>query len=156
MELTPSSYKNDSDKDSSCFILIVAAVVSYLVQTPFGSPIILLGAGLVTALKYKNQPKGENEKLNCDVGGLLLWINVLIFAAILGAATKSLPVKLFENFYRNGSLVFGGGQVLAPLLYTEFVEIENDGEEINKGIQTESKDQGKICTKAPSPSYIAP
>jgi chromate transporter len=29
---------------------------------------------------------------------------------------------LFENFYRSGSLVFGGGQVLVPMLATEFVE----------------------------------
>ena len=34
-------------------------------------------------------------------------------------------MRLFENFYRNGSLVFGGGQVLAPLLYTEFVEFKH-------------------------------
>jgi chromate transporter len=33
-----------------------------------------------------------------------------------------LPIRLFENFYRNGSLVFGGGQVLTPMLYTEFVQ----------------------------------
>jgi chromate transporter len=33
-----------------------------------------------------------------------------------------LPVRLFENFYRNGSLIFGGGQVLTPMLYTEFVQ----------------------------------
>ncbi|WP_317238925.1 chromate transporter [Hymenobacter sp. 5516J-16] len=34
-------------------------------------------------------------------------------------------MRLFENFYRNGSLVFGGGQVLAPLFYTEFVEFKH-------------------------------
>jgi len=99
-------------------ILLVAAIMSYLFQTPFVFPIILLGAGLATALKYKAQPKEEKQKLVVPWANFLLWINVLIFAAILGAATKSLPVKLFENFYRNGSLVFGGGQVLAPLLYT--------------------------------------
>ncbi len=55
-----------------------------------------------------------------------LWIGVLIFAAVLGSFTKSnpelLPIRLFENFYRNGSLVFGGGQVLTPMIYTEFVQ----------------------------------
>src|SRR5690606_24852308 len=35
---------------------------------------------------------------------------------------EALPIRLFENFYRNGSLIFGGGQVLTPLLYTEFVQ----------------------------------
>ena len=28
---------------------------------------------------------------------------------------------LFENFYRYGSLIFGGGQVLIPLIYEEIV-----------------------------------
>jgi chromate transporter len=53
-------------------------------------------------------------------------MGVLVLAAIVGSLTKSnpsfLPIRLFENFYRNGSLIFGGGQVLTPLLYTEFVQ----------------------------------
>ena len=31
------------------------------------------------------------------------------------------PLNLFENTYRFGSLVFGGGQVLIPLMYEQFV-----------------------------------
>ena len=49
---------------------------------------------------------------------------MLAGAAFLGAATKSQSVLLFENFYRNGSLIFGGGQVLVPYLYTEFVDFK--------------------------------
>jgi chromate transporter len=30
-----------------------------------------------------------------------------------------------KNFYRNGSLIFGGGQVLIPFLYTEFVDFKD-------------------------------
>lgn len=127
-------------------ILLVAAITSYLFQTPFVFPIILLGAGLVTALKYKDQPKEEKQKLVVPWANFFLWINVLIFAAVLGAATKSLPVKLFENFYRNGSLVFGGGQVLAPLLYTEFVEIE-PGEDVNKVSKLKAKIKEKYAPK---------
>ena len=68
------------------------------------------------------------------------------FAALLGAATKSLPVKLFENFYRNGSLVFGGGQVLTPLLYTEFVEVQ-PGEEGNKVLRLKAQIKEKYAPK---------
>src|SRR5688572_4447668 len=127
-------------------ILVVAAIVSYFVQTPFVFPVILLGAGLVTALKYKNQPKEEKQKIVVPWANFLLWINVLIFAAIIGAATKSLPVKLFENFYRNGSLVFGGGQVLAPLLYTEFVEID-EGDDVSKVSKLKAKIKQKYAPK---------
>jgi chromate transporter len=53
----------------------------------------------------------------------------LLFLALLGAIINrtspfSLPIRLFENFYRNGIVIFGGGQVLVPLMYTEFVEMK--------------------------------
>lgn len=50
---------------------------------------------------------------------------MFIGAATLGAYTQLLPVRLFENFYRNGSFVFGGGQVLTPMLYNEFVAFKH-------------------------------
>ena len=49
---------------------------------------------------------------------------MLAAAALLGAFTQDRFVLLFENFYRNGSLIFGGGQVLIPFLNTEFVEFK--------------------------------
>jgi chromate transporter len=53
----------------------------------------------------------------------LFW-GLLLFLALLGHFTDYFPIRIFENFYRNGSLVFGGGQVLAPVLFTEFVEFK--------------------------------
>jgi chromate transporter len=103
-------------------LMVAAAILSYLIQTPYVFPIILLCSGLLTALKYKNQPKEEKVKIVVPWANFLLWAGVLIFAAALGGITRALPVRLFENFYRNGSLIFGGGQVLTPLLYTEFVQ----------------------------------
>jgi chromate transporter len=32
------------------------------------------------------------------------------------------PVNLFENFYRFGSLVFGGGGVLVPMMFEQYVQ----------------------------------
>jgi chromate transporter len=107
-------------------LMIGAALFSYFLQTPFVFPLIIIGAGLVTALKYRSQPKEPKQKLKIDWSNFSLWAGVLILAAVLGGLTKALPVKLFENFYRSGSLVFGGGQVLVPLLYTEFVEENAD------------------------------
>jgi chromate transporter len=103
-------------------LMVTAAILSYLIQTPYVFPVILLCSGLLTALKYKNQPKEEKVKVVVPWANFLLWAGVLIFAAALGGITRALPVRLFENFYRNGSLIFGGGQVLTPLLYTEFVQ----------------------------------
>ncbi|MBL7843081.1 MAG: chromate efflux transporter [Cyclobacteriaceae bacterium] len=107
-------------------IMVAAALVSYFIQTPFIFPVILLVAGLTTALKFKNQPKEIKKKIEIQWSNFLLWIGVLVLAAVLGGITKARPVLLFENFYRNGSLIFGGGQALTPLLYTEFVKKESE------------------------------
>jgi chromate transporter len=71
----------------------------------------------------------------------------LVFAAVLGGVTKALPVKLFENFYRSGSLVFGGGQVLAPLLYTEFVATQGELEDESKASLLKNKLKEKYSPK---------
>jgi chromate transporter len=108
-------------------LMVMAAVTSYFIQTPFVFPAILFIAGLISALKFRAQPREEKKKINIRWTNFLLWLGVLVFAALMGWATKSIPevtrpIRLFENFYRSGSLVFGGGQVLVPMLATEFVE----------------------------------
>jgi chromate transporter len=105
-------------------IMVLAAVSSYLIRSPFFYPAVLIAAGLITAFNYKAHPKEEKVPMKIRWANFLLWGGVLIAAAVLGHFTDYLPVRLFENFYRNGSLIFGGGQVLTPLLYTEFVELK--------------------------------
>lgn len=105
-------------------LTIFGALLSFFILSPYVFPIIIIIGGFITAFKYKAQPIEEKKSFQINWSNFILWIAVLLFAAALGGVTKYLPVKLFENFYRNGSLIFGGGQVLVPLLYTEFVEFK--------------------------------
>ena len=111
-------------------LMVLAAVLSYFVFqyfptiSPFFYPAALIIAGVTTSFKYKAQPKEEKIPIRISWANFILWAGVLITAAIVGGLTHNLPVRLFENFYRNGSLIFGGGQVLTPFLYTEFVEVK--------------------------------
>ncbi|MGB3851803.1 MAG: chromate transporter, partial [Tunicatimonas sp.] len=82
-------------------------------------------AGFVTAINYKKLLPEEKEKIVIKWGNLTLWIGIFLAAAIATGFSRAVPVLLFENFYRNGSLIFGGGQVLIPLLYTEFVDFKH-------------------------------
>lgn len=114
------------DSKSGILVMILSAILSYLYASPFLFPILLILGGLTTAIKYKKQPIVEKtDPLKIKWDGFILWGGVLVLAAILGKITNSPTIKLFENFYRNGSLIFGGGQVLIPLLYTEFVEFKH-------------------------------
>lgn len=106
-------------------LMIIAAVVSYFIKNPLIFPIILLLSASITALNYKRLKKERDKSLSVDWRNFILWAAVLVFFAILGGITRERTVLIFENFYRNGSLIFGGGQVLIPLLYTEFVEFKH-------------------------------
>jgi chromate transporter len=107
-------------------LMLLSAFVSFFYSSPYIFPVMLLLGGLSTSIKYKNQPKVEEDKsLHIKWSNFYLWGGVLIVAAVAGAITKSQPILLFENFYRNGSLIFGGGQVLIPYLYAEFVDLKH-------------------------------
>lgn len=110
---------------TSVALMVGAAMLAYRFQLPTVLPLLLLGGGLVTTFRYRKlAPVQEKEPLRIEWANFVLWGGVFIGAAVLGHYTRKLPVLLFENFYRNGSLVFGGGQVLAPLLFAEFVEFK--------------------------------
>lgn len=105
-------------------LMVLSAIVTYFISKPAALPIILVFAGAMTAINYKKQEIAEKEKVKIKWGNFTLWGLVLVAAALLGAFTQDRFVLLFENFYRNGSLIFGGGQVLIPFLNTEFVEFK--------------------------------
>jgi len=107
------------------FLMILAAVGAFLVTSPIFFPVFLLIGGLVTSLNYKRHPREEKEGIKIKWANFVLWAGVLVVAAIAGGIMNSRELLIFENFYRNGSLIFGGGQVLVPLLYTEFVHVKD-------------------------------
>ncbi|MDH5609117.1 MAG: chromate efflux transporter [Cyclobacteriaceae bacterium] len=107
------------------FLMLVSAAASFYLRSPYAFPVLLLLGGFITAFKYKKQEKEKKGRMKINWSNFLLWAGVLIAAAVLGGVFKSLPIRTFENFYRNGSMIFGGGQVLIPLLFTEFVEFKH-------------------------------
>ncbi|NDK57736.1 chromate efflux transporter [Pontibacter fetidus] len=106
-------------------LMVISAVLSYFFRSPWVYPLLLIAGGAVTAFRFKQHPQEKDKRLNIQWANFFLYVGVFILAAALGGITSSLPVRLFENFYRNGSMIFGGGQVLIPLMYTEFVEFKH-------------------------------
>ncbi len=137
----------------SIVLALLAAVTAYVFRSPYMTPVVILIGGLTTALTYKNQEKRPKEPLHIQWANFLLWGGVFIGAAVIGAITHDLPVRLFENFYRNGSLVFGGGQVLTPMLYNEFVAFKQylSREEFLSGLGLVQATPGPVFSLA---SYI--
>ena len=109
---------------TTIIIATISTIVCCFIHSPYVFPFVLIIAGLWTGMSKKNI-QSKRPKIEVQWANFFLWIGVLLFSALLGYLTSSIHVRLFENFYRNGSLIFGGGQVLVPLLYTEFVNFKN-------------------------------
>jgi chromate transporter len=110
---------------TSLILMFLAIPFAYFYQTPYVAPILILLGGLTTALKFQQHEKRQKAPIKIQWANFILWVAVLVVSGVLGAVTDILPVSLFENFYRNGSVSFGGGHILKPLLYNEFVVFKN-------------------------------
>lgn len=109
---------------TSWVLMVLAAILGFLFRSPYLTPILILFGGIVASTKYRRQQKVEKKPIKIQWSNFILWAGVFLVLVAIGTITKSLPVRLFENFYRNGSIAFGGGHILKPLLYNEFVEFK--------------------------------
>ncbi len=105
-------------------ILVFTIAMGILFATPYIFPLVLILGGMVSSLNFREFPRQNKHKMIIPWANFHLYWGVFVFLVILGEVTDYFPFHLLENFYRNGSIVFGGGQVLAPVLYTEFVEFK--------------------------------
>jgi chromate transporter len=116
----------------SIFLAISAVICTLVLRNAYVFPIaILIGGMISSALEAPKEESDIRVKLfsNINRKKLIYFFGVLLILALLGAIINrtspfSLPIRLFENFYRNGIFIFGGGQVLVPLMFTEFVQMK--------------------------------
>ena len=113
-------------KDRITFaLLLFGAVTTYFIREPWVFPLVLILGGLVSIAVSPEKDIWNRVKLNPP------WIYFIIFSVFaIGSLIAALIwdnriVHLFENFYRYGYLVIGGGQVVVPLMYGELVEVNN-------------------------------
>ncbi len=116
-------------------LMLLGAVVTILVRQPWAFPATLALGGMVTAVALRSQRHDaidrpdsvplDNLGISRVAGGVLL----LLFFGLLGGlilARLALDdwsgLQILESFYRTGSLIFGGGQVVLPMLSADVVE----------------------------------
>ena len=110
------------------FIMVFVMVLTFLFfRTPWIFPAVLLAAGIVTNFSDKRYPDKKESRKKIKWGNLIIFFSIFIAAAFLSETARKQewksrgPYNLFENFYRFGSLVFGGGDVLMPMMYEQYV-----------------------------------
>jgi chromate transporter len=110
-------------------IMLVTMLVSFfLFKAPWIFPVLILCGGIVTNFSDKRIPMKENIRPR-QIRWTNIWLFGLIFiiAGILSETARKQEwehrkaYNLFENFYRFGSIVFGGSDVLLPLMLDQYV-----------------------------------
>jgi len=108
-------------------IAVAVAAVSLLWPSAFGQALLILAAGVVGLIGYRNAAIPEPADLSVPVGRgvavlcLAVFFGLLILLPLLRSYAVPDWLVLFDSFYRSGSLVFGGGHVVLPMLEREVV-----------------------------------
>lgn len=129
-------------------IMFLSAVLTFwFFKTPWIFPILIIMGGIATNFSNKRIIQQADVKPR-QIRWTNIWLFVLIFA-VAGILSENArkqnwenrkAYNLFENFYRFGSFVFGGSDVLLPMMLDQYVArptqhhtTDQSGIKINKG-----------------------
>ena len=119
-------------KDSfTAFLMTVSALLTYYFRFPWLFPLLLLAGGLAEILRVKKENRGSRMKLLNRVDVRPQWGYIAAFFLMIAVTLISRIViehplaVIFESFYRYGYLVFGGGQVVIPMMINELVDVKH-------------------------------
>lgn len=137
-------------------IMLVALLGTYfLFKTPWIIPVLIVCGGLATNFSDRRIPEKEVVKPK-QIRWTNIWVFVLIFA-VAGFLSETArkqnwenkkPYNLFENFYRFGSFVFGGGDVLIPLMLDQYVVRPTSERVVKKNPDIIKVERGELLTGA--------
>ena len=109
-------------------IAILATISALAWQTAIGQVLIVIVAGLIGWRLLPASPSQiEHTALSAGIRPWLAITALVLFFAVLGGLPLVRQIEpsqwlaVFDSFFRVGSLVFGGGHVVLPLLHSEVV-----------------------------------
>lgn len=108
-------------------IMVGSLIVTLFVNSPWVFPALLLVAGTISNFSNNRIPAPLEKPKKINWFHLWLFVVIYLVAVIVselssrqGWAQEGIA-HMFENFYRFGAIVFGGGQALLPLMFYQFV-----------------------------------
>ena len=155
---------------NSNFTKVVAIVFGLLTFLFFKTPWIFPAAMIFGSLsglliKQKTENISTHKKRNLNWTLFLLFIGFFITAASLSETARKenwqyrTPFNLFENMYRFGSFVFGGADVLIPVMYEQYVvrpetkRIKNTNQNVIKIDREEFLTGAGLVRAIPGPAF---
>ncbi|WP_025690781.1 chromate transporter [Paenibacillus zanthoxyli] len=108
-------------------IAVAAAAVALSWHTAYSQVLIIIAAGIAGLWLYRKKAAEGLPDLQIPVSRafavfcLVVFVGLLTALPLLRQSGGAGWLAMFDSFYRSGSLVFGGGHVVLPLLEREVV-----------------------------------
>jgi chromate transporter len=108
-------------------LAVAAAGLTLAMPSSFGQVIAIVLGGIIGFLLFRSTPAHDHTALphpvshSAAIAAIVSFFAILIGLPFLAAAVPNHALQLFDVFYRAGSLVFGGGHVVLPLLQAAVV-----------------------------------
>lgn len=108
-------------------IMVGCGIVTFFFPSPWVFPALLITAGVISNFSSKRIPEIKGDRKPIRWGSLAMFAIIFVVAGVLSELARASQFEhgrifnVFENFYRFGSIVFGGGQVLLPMMLFQFV-----------------------------------
>jgi chromate transporter len=108
-------------------LAVAAAIVALALPSAWGQIGAILMGGAVGIAMLERKPQGAHTALPLRVSRTTGAVLLAVFGALLvglplvASVSSAQAVREFDAFYRAGSLVFGGGHVVLPLLQAAVV-----------------------------------
>ena len=108
-------------------IMLGALIITVFIKSPWVFPFLIVAGSIVSNFSDKRIPETESKPAPIKWGNLWGFVAIFAIAGLISEIARinnwemRKPVNLFENFYRFGSLVFGGGSVLIPMMFEQYV-----------------------------------
>lgn len=109
-------------------LAIASAIIAHTVSSSIGQVLVIVVGGLFGWLFLKDTidlpPEPFHTKTTRNTGTVVLatFFALLLLLPLIVSLLNCHAIKIFESFFRAGSLVFGGGHVVLPLLQAEVVD----------------------------------
>lgn len=108
-------------------IMLVAMLTAFFIKSPWTFPALIILGGIISNFSNRRIPDIEGKRKKIQWSNLWLFATIFLLAGFLSELARTndwitrRPFNLFENFYRFGSLVFGGGDILIAMLLEQYV-----------------------------------
>ncbi|WP_143308207.1 chromate efflux transporter [Chitinophaga vietnamensis] len=121
------AFRISINNTATFIIMIVAMFTAFYLKSPWTFPALIILGGIVSNFSNKRIPDFEDKPKKIQWGNIWLFVLLFVLAGFFSELARThhwitrRPFNLFENFYRFGSLVFGGGDILIAMMLEQYV-----------------------------------